>query len=215
MALITIAADDIINYYGDLVPAFARLYASLDFRDVDGNFVAKGSALSGSGFYQQFVASKAVTKIRISTGTAYPTAGAMMNPSVTYTLAIFDANGTKIKTVATGLKIPLVTPTTWAAIQTFSKGTTLTYAPTFYDSATIEQKFAALQNAAAKASEVQLGVVRLDGPAVDVTNPIAIGQNSPVIIDLQEETAGLAATKQDTLIAGTNIGDGREPIRSG
>jgi hypothetical protein len=134
MPLINIAADDVTEYHGDMTPAYADLYASMDFRTSDGVFVAKGSEQAPE-FAQRFTASMNGSNIRIAAGTAHSSTDSLDHPEVLHTLVVYDAEGSKIKTVFTGLRIPPdAEDTTWAAIQIYSAGRAMTYPPTYLDS---------------------------------------------------------------------------------
>jgi hypothetical protein len=192
MSVITINQEDIVDYYGDLVPAYARLFAHKDFRTSEGIFVAKGSPDDNSGFYQQFTASLVGTKIRIATGTAYSTTDALVNTTTAYSLVVYDANGTEIKRVFSNIHIPPVTPTTWGAIEIFSKGKQQRYPSTYLDS---NQIIALL-------SQYQSNIIAPDdvyGPAWN--GSLAVGSRNAIY----DAVEALRAAKQDTLVAATNI----------
>jgi len=197
MPLIVISSGDIAEYNGTLVPAFARLYASADFLTFEGVFIAKGSPTTDSGFYQQFTASKVGVNIVIGQGDAYSTTDSPDNPNATYTLAVYDASGVKIKTVLTAFPLyPNGARTTnWAAIRLAATGALVKYAPRYMDNAALEARLGQIsQTNTDRAGSTQLGVVKLDVPPATGNNPIAVGVNSPLL-----------TAKQDLLISGRNI----------
>lgn len=209
MSLISISADDVVDYFGDLVPDYAMLYANIDFRTSEGVFVARGS-LERPEFGQRFAASMNGNKIRIGTGQAYATTDADLHPEVQYQLIVFDAVGTKIKTVFAGLRIPPDNdPTDWETIQIFSTGTFQKYPSTYLDSNAILALFNNIIKGAGRANELTAGVVRLDVPATDPHDPIAVGVNSPLLTPLATD-----AIKGKTQLS-TPADDPANPIVAG
>lgn len=181
MSLIAIATDDVLNYSGPMVPAEARLFSSMDWRTSEGVYIAKGSR-ENPAYYQSFVASMNGHKIRVTGGNAYSTSDALINPGVTLSLVVYDAAGNPIKTVFSGLKIPSSpSPTTWKDIQIYSTAKHPADAPTYLTSQTLLTMFSNLINMATKAALHIFGAVRLSVDPVDLTDPVALGENDPRI----------------------------------
>lgn len=121
MSLITLAAGDIAEYHGSGTPTTARLFANKQFVDSAGIVVAKGSP-SKPDFYQTFAVSMVGTTVRIASGDAYSTVDSS-DALAKYTLVLYDANGRRLMTVYTNLRIPAApSSTTWEALREYSTG---------------------------------------------------------------------------------------------
>jgi hypothetical protein len=185
--LITIDQADIAEWHGAKVPAEARLFASRDFIASDGTFVERGSAQRGTGFYQTFPASLVGDKIRIGAGQAYATTNALDDDGLTtYTLAIFDADGSMLTQVRAGLRVPhdyAPAPLTWSQVDAFSQAKRTKQPSTYLSSQAILQILSGYVTSVIKASSVAIGITKLDTAPADIANPVAVGSNSPVLVN--------------------------------
>jgi hypothetical protein len=142
-ALVTIAAGNITEYHGKGEPAYARLYANEQFTAVNGVIVGQGS-VKKPDFYQEFKADMDGDDIFLYDGDAYATTNSN-RPGATYTLAVYDAKGRVLITPYTRLKIPHTnSPTSWQALEGFSRGVPLDYPSTYLDTIGIYQIIAGL-----------------------------------------------------------------------
>lgn len=188
--LITISSADIAEFHGSGVPAFARLYANKQFTTSEGIVIEQGSK-SNPAFYQEFTCSLVGTAIRIASGSAYTTTDSLNAPDATYSLVIYSAAGRVLSTVFSRLRIPPDNdPTTWATLEIFSSGRFQKFPSTYLSSSAILALFNAIVNGAQKASDVLFGVLRLDVPADDLSNPIALGLNTPLLAPASDVVLG-------------------------
>ena len=104
-----------------------------------------------------------------------------------FTIVLFDEKGTQRETLGK-FKIPPITPTTIADLILFNTTETrpAKFALQFYDSNTIDLKLAQLVGASARATDSIIGSTRLTAPALDSTDPIAVGANDPVYRSLRQ-----------------------------
>lgn len=180
MSLVTISAGDIDEYRGTGTPAFARLYANRQFTDTSQVVVAQGSKRKPT-FYQQFTCSLVGTKIRVASGDAYSTTDSSV-PTADYTLVIYDADGRELYTPFTRLRIPPTpNPTTWDMLRIFSTSVPLRYVPGFLTDNAIYALLANIGSAVLNASDVIYGKAKLSFAALNLSEPIAVGDNDPII----------------------------------
>lgn len=183
MSKIVIDISEVGEYYGSGVPSQARLYANRDFTDSDGVFIAKGSD-SNPNFYQPFTCSLVSNRIRIASGDVFCTTNALDDDGLSdYSLVIYDADGRKLKTLLTKLRVPHdgLNPITWAQLEAYSSGRRQKFPSTYLSSSAILAILAGYVNAAAKATRIALGLVKLDVDPIDINSPVVTGNNSPVL----------------------------------
>jgi hypothetical protein len=180
---IGIAAQDIAEYHGDRVVAQARLYANKSFKAADETLV-QGGSVGNPDFYQDFDASMNGDLVRIETGTAFSTTDSDQ-PDATYDLDLYDDQGEFIGHILARLRIlPMPNPTTWDAISEYSKSVPLRNPPTYMSTDMIEERLASMINPTLKANSMQVGSVRLDVDPALMSDPIAVGTNSPLVAAL-------------------------------
>jgi len=215
MTLIPIAEADIVEYHGNGVPAFARLYANQQFTSSEGILVAGGSKRRPE-FWQEFTASLVGNWIHLDEGNAYATTNSN-RPGATCTLVVYDANGRELLTPYSRLRIPhSYSSMTWAALESFSAAVPLRYPPTYLDSLTLLALLEALS----------FEITQWGGILGDITNQLdlqtALNAKQALLIsgtniktlsgqsvlgsgDLDIVTEADLTNKQDTLISGVNI----------
>jgi hypothetical protein len=178
--MVNIGAADIFEWHGTEIPTKARLYASKTFTATDQSIVLGGHEAVPDAF-QEFDLTLTGTTVRIEAGNAYVTTDSD-HPEVTYNLDGYDAFGNKLFPIYSKLRIPPdLDPTTWQAIKTYSAGRHIS-GPTTY--LTADETLALIQQVpqtGANASSIVHGVSRLDVDPANLTDPIAVGANSPKI----------------------------------
>jgi hypothetical protein len=132
MPLVNISPGTVASYHGTAVPTKARLYANRSFFSSDGTFIEQGSVTHRPDFYQEFNCSLVGTGIVIAAGQAHSTVDSL-DPTVSYTLAIYDADGAWIVTPFTKLRITNTAPLTWEEIFIYSQARALTYPLSYLD----------------------------------------------------------------------------------
>jgi hypothetical protein len=208
--LITIAAADFAEYRDiSRVPTEARLRANRQFKASDGTVILAGGDANPDA-YQRFDITMQGAMLRVESGEAYSTTDSDQ-PDATYTLDAFDADGTFLFNLLSRIRISDENdPTTWDTITEFSKGVVQRTPATYLDSNAILRLFNNIVNGAAVASAVQRGVLKLDVAAADLTNPIAVGLNSPIVSSIADK-----APKDDPVFTGRVRKSTSTPITPG
>jgi len=139
MSQITIASQDIADYYGTDTPATARLVANQEFLTSEGIIISPGA-----GLWQEFAVSVVSNKIRIASGSAYSTTDSD-TPWATYTLSIYSDKGKLLLSLPVAIRIPNTpSSTTWAAILAYSQAIQQPFRSAYYTTDQINILLAAL-----------------------------------------------------------------------
>ncbi len=79
-----------------VTPAFADVYASMDFRTSDGVLVAAGNPNNLNDPKQRLTVSMVGSVLRIGAGSLYSTIDSIDHPEVTYAVVFRTATGAKV-----------------------------------------------------------------------------------------------------------------------
>lgn len=210
MAKITISGLEVLfNATGNQIPVYARVYASQTFTNDDGQVVIGGS-IDSPDFVKEVAVSYAAGVATIASfaganaidSTTFGIAGGVL---ATYVLGLYSAKGKRLAIVYAGLIVPSVpTTTTWTDINLYTNAQHEPYRNAYYTADQINALLNGL-DLAPKATDVIYGKSRLSFLQSSLTDPIAVGDNDPIIRATRKtvylETYGFTQANFNTALA--------------